>query len=173
MSFSIRTTIRGLVAPEHRLSCPSRLWHNGLFELKRRGAGQRESGAFLLGHIHKQRRVITRFAYYDDFDTHCLETGIVMFDGAGYGPLWQLCQSLETMVVADIHTHPGAARQSLDDQANPMIATPGHIALIVPGFAQRVVPWDQLGIYEYQGGHQWADYSGKTARTFFYTGWWG
>lgn len=173
MTFSLRTTIRGLVAPEHRLSCSARLWHHGLLELKRRGGGRWESGAFLLGYRAGEHRVITRFAFYDDFDPHCLDTGIVVFDGDGYGPLWDLCRKLGEVVVADVHTHGGAARQSPDDRDNPMIATPGHIALIVPDFAQRAVPMSELGIYEYQGGHRWHDYRGTAAHRFFYRGWWG
>src|SRR2546430_11791246 len=105
MSFSIRTTIRGLVAPEHHLSCSSKVWRAGLIELKRRGDGCRESGAFLLGKNYGQRREISDFAFYDDFDPHCLDTGIVVFDGAFYGLLWQRCREEGLEVVADVHTH--------------------------------------------------------------------
>jgi len=54
-----------------------------------------------------------------------------------------------------------------------MIALPGHIALIVPDFAERLVVADELGIYEYKGEHQWTDHSGKRADKFFYVGFWG
>ncbi len=54
-----------------------------------------------------------------------------------------------------------------------MIAKPGHIALIVPDFARHVVGPAELGIYEYQGEHRWADHSGRGARRFFYVGMWG
>lgn len=173
MSFSIRATIRGLVAPDHRLSCSAKLWRSGLLELRRRGRGQHESGAFLLGLDNGHRRIISRFVYYDDLDPHCLDLGIVVFDGAGYGPLWRLCRETGLSVVADIHTHGGQARQSLDDRDNPMIAIPGHVALIVPGFAQRWGPVTELGIYEYQGEHRWHNHSGQMASAFFYVGIWG
>ena len=81
MNFSIRAIIRGLVAPNHRLSCPRELWYAGLRELKSRGGGRRESGAFLLGKNYDGIRRVCRFVYYDDLDPHCLDQGYVVFDG--------------------------------------------------------------------------------------------
>lgn len=173
MIFSIRAIIRDLVAPEHRLSCSPKLWREGLMELRRRGQGRRESGAFLLGHRRGERRIITRFIYYDDLDPGCLDAGIVVFDGVGYGPLWQLCRATGLNVVADIHTHPGLPRQSPADRDHPMVAVPGHIALIVPELAQRTVRPTELGIYKYMGEHCWRDHSGPSAGRFFYVGLWG
>ena len=173
MTFSIRATIRACVAPEHRLSCRRSLWNTGLAELARRGRGKRESGAFLLGTARGARREVRRFAYYDDLDSHCLDTGIVIFDGGGYGPLWQLCRETGLTVVADVHTHPCLARQSPADRDHPMIATRGHIAIILPNFAQRVPAAEDLGIYEYQGAHRWHNHSGVGASRYFYTGFWG
>lgn len=173
MTFSIRRTIRGFVAPEHRLSCAAQLWRTGLQELQRRTEGVHESGAFLLGEREGERRTIKRFVYYDDLDARALESGIVVFDGAGYGPLWQLCRDTGLSVVADVHVHGGAARQSAADRDNPMVATPGHVALIVPDFAERVFGPQELGVYEYQSEHRWRDWSGAQAAQFFYVGFWG
>ncbi|HEY7415867.1 MAG TPA: hypothetical protein VH593_11790, partial [Ktedonobacteraceae bacterium] len=144
-----------------------------LRELARRGRGLRESGAFLLGKCQGERRVITSFICYDDLDPHCLDSGVVVFDGAGYGPLWQHCRNNQLEVVADVHTHGGSARQSSDDRDHPMIATPGHVALIVPGFAQHLVGASDVGLYEYRGNHCWREYNGGAARSFFYIGMWG
>jgi proteasome lid subunit RPN8/RPN11 len=181
MSFSIPATIRAhvasLLAPDHRLSCASSLWRSGLAELRRRGGGQRESGAFLLGVRNgsdaDMRRRVMRVVYYDDLDPHCLDTGVVIFQALGFGPLWQLCRETGLSVVADVHTHPGEARQSDADRRHPMIATAGHIAIIVPDFAQRLVHGDKLGLYEYVGAHQWRDHSGGAGSPFFYAGMWG
>lgn len=147
MTFSIRQIIRERVAPDHRLSCSSRLWRTLLSELARHGGGHRESGAFLLGRRLGERRVINGFICYDDLDPHCLDSGIVVFDGAGYGSLWQHCRKARLEVVADVHTHGGLAKQSSADRDHPMIATPGHVALIVPGFARRPVGAGELGVY--------------------------
>lgn len=173
MTFSIRAIIRAFAAPEHRLSCSSKLWRTGLEELRRRGDGHHESGAFLLGRSNGERRRVERFVYYDDLDPHSLDTGIVVFDGAGYGPLWKICRESGLEVVADVHTHEYAPRQSPADRANPMVATRGHIALIVPRFAERVFMPAELGIYQYEGEHRWHEHSGTGAGRFFYVGFWG
>ena len=173
MNFSIRAIIQGFVAPEHFLSCSKNLWNAGLSEIKCRGAGRRESGAFLLGKESHGIRRIQRFLYYDDLDPHCLDQGYVRFNGAAYGPLWQICQSSDLRVVGDIHTHPGAAIQSYSDRQNPMVAIKGHIALIVPYFGKQIVLSHELGIYEYEGEHRWKNHSGKDAAKVFYIGVWG
>jgi hypothetical protein len=77
-------------------------------------------------------------------------------------------------VVADVHTHGACrARQSPLDRDNPMVAQPGHIALIVPDFARRTVAPAEVAIYEYLGAHRWRDHSGRGAARFFYVGMWG
>ena len=172
MTFSIRKIIRVFVAPRHRLSCSTRVWKEGLEELRKRTRSVHESGAFLLGYKEGARRRITRFAYYDDFDPHSLDTGIVVFDGSGYGPLWQLCRETGLTVVADVHVHGGAARQSNADRDNPMIALVGHVAIILPDLANRIVWQPEVGIYEYEGQHRWQDWSGRRAKQFFYIGLW-
>ena len=178
MSFSIPATIRALAmslpAPEHRLACSKPLWHGAIAELRRRGGGKGESGAFLLGERVLlggiERRRVHQFVCYDDLDPNCLETGIVIFDGAGFGPLWRLCRETRLEVVADVHTHPGLAWQSDADRRHPMIAVAGHLALIVPNFAARVPESYDLGVYEYLGAHEWHNHSGPAAAKVFYTG---
>jgi len=74
-------------------------------------------------------------------------------------------------VIADVHTHPGAARQSEADRTNPMVARAGHVAIIVPRYACPPVIGSQLGIYEYRGGHAWQQQHENSTGNFFYTGW--
>jgi len=173
MNFSLRAIIRVFIAPKHSLSCKKEVWVSGLRELKTRGGGRRESGAFLLGKNENGIRRIHRFIYYDDLDPHCLDRGYVVFDGAGYSALWEECETTGLTVVADVHTHPGAHFQSESDRCNPMVALTGHIALIVPEFAMRVMLPNEIGIYEYKGDHRWQTYSGKKAMEYFYVGMWG
>jgi proteasome lid subunit RPN8/RPN11 len=172
----IRATIRAFVAPRHIISCRAELWHSCISELARRGNGKRESGAFLLGaelcaNGHA-RREIRHFVCYDDLDPHALDTGIVDFSGEGYTPLWNLCRETNLKVVADVHTHPGKARQSEIDKRNPMIAIAGHVAFIVPNYATFIPAMKDLGIYRYTGAHEWRDLSGVRAPRHFYTGVW-
>ena len=77
MTSWLRTAIRAAVAPSHRLRCRKGIWDEGLAELRRRGDGRRESGAFLLGRVEGDRRVVERFVYYDDVDPRALDTGII------------------------------------------------------------------------------------------------
>jgi hypothetical protein len=148
------------------------LWKEGLEELRKRTQGVHESGAFLLGYKEGSRRRITRFAYYNDLDPRSLDTGIVVFDGSGYGPLWQLCRETGLTVIADVHVHGGAARQSSADRDNPMIALAGHVAIILPNFANRIFWQSEIGLYQYEGQHRWQDWSGIRGKQFFYIGVW-
>jgi len=139
-------------------------------ELHRRGRGEHESGAFLLGTRDEDCGVVSRWIYYDDLEPSCLDSGVVIFEGAGYGELWRTCRETGLSVLADVHTHMGRAIQSYLDRDNPMVAVAGHIAIIVPWLAARVVPMTKLGIYEYLGDHEWVDHSGRMAEMFFHIG---
>lgn len=155
MNFSTLETMRRLISPEYELSCSRFLWRRLLAGLRARGRGVHESGAFLLGERDERRSRITMFVLYDDLDPHCLDTGIVHFDGRYFGRLWDLCTANGLTVVADVHTHPGGAWQSPSDQAHPMIACAGHLALIVPRFAQPPLRLREVGVYRYLGAKRW------------------
>jgi len=171
MNFSIVRTMRHLLAPQHRLSCSRSVWKRLTAGLRERGLnGSRESGAFLLGQRHDGTARITSFALYDDLDPHCLDTGIVRFDGRYFGDLWDLCQQSGLSVVADVHVHPCGAFQSESDRENPMISQAGHIALIVPRFAAPPVRRRDLGIYRYEGGKQWSPVEPAKRQAFFHIG---
>jgi proteasome lid subunit RPN8/RPN11 len=141
------------------LSMSRRLWRQLIGDLRARGAGRRESGAFLLA-TPDSRRVAAHICY-DDLDPSALDTGIIVFHGAGYARLWQICEERQLRVVADVHTHPGDwTGQSYADATHPMVGTPGHIALIVPNFAKgNSFSLGGVGIYRYRGNHQWQDSS--------------
>lgn len=172
MSFSIKATIRAFAAPDHRVSCSTRLWEKLIAELHRRGRGRHESGAFLLGVERKGRREVTDVVFYDDLDASAYASGVCILHGDAFAKLWALCRERQLSVVADVHTHPGAAFQSGSDRTNPMIATAGHIAIIVPDFAKGADLQARVGIFEYAGSHQWHDRSPRKASGFLYTGLW-
>jgi proteasome lid subunit RPN8/RPN11 len=69
--------------------------------------------------------------------------------------LWRICRERGEIVLADVHTHPGGAGQSESDRMHPMIAEPGHVALIVPRFAMEPVRLGEIGLYRYLGGFRW------------------
>jgi len=156
MNFSIAETIRRLCAPQHEVSCSWFLWHRLLVELRKRGRGKiRESGAFLLGLHRNGRARIIDFVLYDDLDPHCLDSGIIRFDGRYFGALWEQCKQRGLTIIADVHTHPGSSEQSPSDRANPMIVRAGHLAIILPRFAGSPVRRAEIGLYRYQGAKHW------------------
>lgn len=155
MTFSIRETMRRLLSPDHELSCSGRLWRQLLAGLCARGRLAHESGAFLLGARAPRRARISMFVLYDDLDPHCLDSGIVHFDGRYFGHLWEICSATGLTVVADVHTHPTGSWQSDSDRAHPMIACAGHFALIVPRFAKAPVRLRDVGVHRYLGAKRW------------------
>lgn len=171
MNFFTAETMRRLFAPRHELSCSWWTWQRLLARLRERGRRRsRESGAFLLGRRSDGRARVVDFVLYDDLDPHCLDTGIVRFDGRHFGALWDLCKARGLTVVADVHVHPGGAQQSDSDQAYPMISRAGHVALILPRFATGRLPRREIGIFRYLGAKRWSDVPVSERRQFFHIG---
>src|SRR5690349_4485121 len=102
------------------------VWKTLIKQLKYRGNnGKRETGAFLLG--NRNTSEIISFICYNDLDPHAFDSGIIIFNGDGYIPLWEYCIKYHLKVLADVHTHPGEwTGQSDSDMRHPMIAQKGH-----------------------------------------------
>jgi hypothetical protein len=171
MNFFNLATIRRLFAPRHEMSCSFLLWLRLCEKLRERGRRcSRESGAFLLGRREDGRARVIDFVLYDDLDPHCLDSGIVRFDGRYFSELWAICKARGLSVVADIHVHPGGAGQSDSDCDHPMISRAGHIALILPRFATGRQPRRDIGMYRYLGGKRWATVPAAERSRFFHIG---
>ncbi|MBN9306917.1 MAG: hypothetical protein BGO82_05565 [Devosia sp. 67-54] len=155
---------------DSKLVFARRLWLDGLSELWRRGDGKHEAGAFLLGQDVDGVRTVSRWIFYDELQSDAYSTGVCILEADAFDRLWHICRTNQLNVVGDAHTHPGSARQSQSDRANPMVALAGHIALIVPDFARGPHWRHRLGIYRYEGSHQWTDFSGWRARKVLSTG---
>lgn len=143
------------------LEAQAQFWSELIEHLRIQGAGIRESGAFLLGHKTEANRVITRYLPYERLQADALHDDYVSLTAASFAKLWDLCRAEKLSVVADVHTHRMGAGQSRSDRANPMVALVGHIAFIVPRFAQGQIQLQDLGMYVYQGNHKWMTYSGS------------
>lgn len=166
MACSILATIIARLLRKPRLTCPDPLWSTLLEDLRNRGEGRRESGAFLLGHVHHDgRRSVAGYMLYDDIDPKALR-GWIEFDGSKMDAVWKRCEAEGMSVVADVHTHPGGYGQSDTDQANPMMPLVGHVALIIPQFAARRFSPTEIGVYEFCGPGRWRDNSGTRTRFF-------
>lgn len=146
-----------------KLKMGSQQWHELGDELGRRSGGTREAGAFLLGSRRGRTRRVTEAVFYDDLDPDCLR-GDIHLAGSAYGPLWERCRNEGVTVVADVHTHGGTGiTQSSIDAANPMVATRGHLAVIVPHLAQQRYTPAEVGIHEYLGDRGWRAWRGARA----------
>jgi proteasome lid subunit RPN8/RPN11 len=154
MSFSLRTLISHLLGRPPSLSIPDRLWRDLLHGLRERGGRRRESGAFLLG-PKGEPRLVSSIVFYDEVDSAAFDTGIIVIDGGRMAELWRICRERGSLVVADVHTHPGGAGQSESDRMHPMIAEPGHVAMILPNFAAEPVILKEIGLYRYLGSFRW------------------
>lgn len=151
-------------APMFEIS--TRLWNDLIEHLRVQGAGIRESGAFLLGHITDENRTVTAFLPYESLQADALQEDYVSLSSASFSKLWAICQEHSLTVVADVHTHRFDAQQSRSDKANPMLALAGHVALIVPRFAQGDIQVQDLGVYVYRGSHQWTSKCGPIVEQF-------
>ena len=152
------------------LEAPAPLWALLIEHLRLQGDGVRESGAFLLGRKTEAGRVMTRFLPYEQLQVDALHDDYVALTAASFAKLWELCRAHGLTVVADVHTHRFGAGQSRSDRTNPMVALAGHVAFIVPRFAQGKVRPQDLGMYVYEGNHQWATFSGsEVARLLRFT----
>lgn len=149
---------------------PVFLWARLILELRRRGRGKAESGAFLLGRRNGKAGRVTEYVCYDDLDPHAHQSGAIAFHANGTAALWRLCREHDVEILADVHTHPGPyVQQSGIDQRNPMVPMAGHTAIIVPNFAYT--PWWSLravGVHEYLGSFKWRQHSmsSKPKRVF-------
>jgi proteasome lid subunit RPN8/RPN11 len=139
---------------------PVWLWACLLADLKRKGAGRGESGAFLLGREGAAPQRVSSYICYDDIDPRAQQHGAIAFHAEGYAALWQHCKEKAVQVLADVHTHPGPdVRQSSIDQRHPMLPIVGHTAMIVPNFG-RSAWWSlkDVGVYEHVGAFKWRDH---------------
>jgi proteasome lid subunit RPN8/RPN11 len=140
-------------------------WARLVRELRRRGGGQRETGAFLLARRDDEDAGVAAFICYDDLDSESCRTGAIAFHADGYSGLWAYCRRKQLEVVADVHTHPGQhVGQSWIDRENPMVPVVGHTAVILPNFGRT--PWwnlDTAGVYEYLGNLKWREHPATDA----------
>ena len=148
---------------EDVIAIPRLTWFSLVGDLRRRGRGRRESGAFLVGRGDGRDRRVVDYVCYDDLDPHVLDQGIVVFHGAGFSKLWSLCAKRKLQVLADIHTHPGRdVRQSSIDQNYAMIPVTGHVAMIAPRFG-NTSRWslNEVGIHRLEDGGRWKHFRAR------------
>lgn len=171
--FSIRNRIQAYAAPQHELAIPQKVWSQLVTGLAERGEGVRESGAFLLGKSAQDgRRTVTDFLLYDDLEPGCLDAGFVMMTSVGFRALGAEASKRGLEVLADIHTHPGAAFFSGTDRDHPMVPVRGHLAIVVPDYALGKTSPQDCAMFRFLGGRHWEELSTKGRNSKVYVGFW-
>jgi len=138
------------------LEMPRAIYDALITDLARSGRGVKESGAFLLGHTGPAGRVVSDYLMYDLVAPDSSQKyAYVVLTGEEMARAWQHCYATGLEVVGDVHTHPMGPMQSDTDRAHPIVAVPGHVALIVPHFALRDPEPVDLGVHVFEGTNDW------------------
>ena len=156
---------KAMSSPVKPLEFRAGLWSALMEDLRHRGNGLRESGAFLLGTVDKDGRVVREWLPYDDLDAAAQNFDYVRLSTNAFSKLWEACLMRQMEVVADVHTHPCGPAQSPSDRANPMISLPGHVALVVPHFALGDIRPVDVSVNVYLGKGRWKSYFRQGAST--------
>lgn len=139
------------------------IWAQLMLDLRKRGGGRRESGAFLLGKVEGDSKVVYAWIPYDELDPASLNYAYIRLSTETFTKLWAECATRGLQVVGDIHTHPKGPGQSQSDRENPMVSVAGHFALIAPWYAQgNVMPHD-VSVNAYLGAKRWSSHFGENA----------
>jgi hypothetical protein len=77
----------------YSIRIPFALWGQAILQLRRRSAGNRESGAFLLGPKNGNSARVTAFICYDDLDPAAYQSGAIAFQATGYAALWRYAEN--------------------------------------------------------------------------------
>lgn len=139
------------------------VWSALMQDLATRSGGRRESGGFLLSSRADSNKVVRRWLAYDDLAPECLAYDYVRLEPDAFSRLWPWCAQSNVEVLADVHTHPRGPQQSRSDRAHPMVSLAGHIALIVPWFAQRSPKPRDVSFNVYEGSGGWSSFYGAKA----------
>lgn len=139
------------------LEVPRALYDALIRDLAASGAGVKEAGAFLLGEqCNIGARRVTSYLMYDTIaPVSSRAHKYVTLTGEDMARAWDHCYRTGLQVVGDVHTHPAWPQQSDSDRAHPMVSVAGHVALIVPFFAQRQPRPADLGVHLFLGEGRW------------------
>jgi hypothetical protein len=82
------------------------------------------------------------------------------------GRVFESLDSRDLIPLAQLHSHPAAARLSEIDRTRPLVAVPGFLSIIIPdfGFTDPYAP-GAWGVYEYVAGRQWNELNREEKRS--------
>lgn len=142
------------------LHIPLNLWEQVHLLLRDRSAGQRESGAVILGtgNSTKARIASKVLGYHELCDDRATDVFVELSE-AGKLKLYSQLEREKLQLVAMVHTHPGGwVGLSPIDQANQLSSRVGFWSIVLPHFGKQ--PWDLdlvgFHIRQNRGWHQLA-----------------
>ena len=106
------------------IKVPVLLWAKVIRDLRRRGKGVRESGAFLLGRLDNSQPRVTSYVCYDDIDPDAYQLGAIAFHASGCAALLAALPRPRSAVA---HRRPHASRPRR--QAEPHRCPSSNVAL--------------------------------------------
>src|SRR5207244_10087357 len=83
------------------IKIPVWLWAGVIFDLRRRGDGVRESGAFLLGRDDRNPARVSSYICYDDVDPDAYQRRAIAFHANGCSAPWQQCRDKPPEMLVD------------------------------------------------------------------------
>jgi proteasome lid subunit RPN8/RPN11 len=132
-----------------RFYLPTPIWDQSLHALRHYGSHRSEGLVFWGGVIGGAAETLV--------------TSLLLLDhvpqGAGVRPtlaemraVLRALQARDEKLVAQVHSHPGAAFHSPGDSQRPASFHPGYISIVVPRFGQGVQSLADCAVYEYRDG---------------------
>lgn len=86
---------------------------------------------------------------------HSAHAGGYDVDGGWQNELWLRLGREDRRLLAQVHTHPGAAYHSQRDDAMAALQTPGFLSLVVPNFALGEISLRGTHLTERAGNGDW------------------
>jgi hypothetical protein len=86
------------------IKIPIWLWAAVILDLRQRGAGVRESGAFLLGRDDRDPARVTSYICYDDVDPERISRAPSPSTPPAAPALWRHCKAMQLDLLLDVHT---------------------------------------------------------------------
>lgn len=135
--------------PGSRLYLPAVIWEESLQALRRYGGYEAEGLVFWGGVIGGAgETLVTSLLVLN----HAPQGAAVRPTPEAMRAVLRTLQARDEKMVAQVHSHPGAAFHSPGDNQRPASSHPGYISIVVPRFGQGVYSLADCAVYEFREG---------------------
>ena len=145
-----------------RLTVARRLWLATWEGLRRCGGGRREAACVWVGTREGSEEQAREVIFLDDLPGTIGRRLQHRTSRAAVATVLERAREMGFVIVADIHTHPGAwVDLSEVDQEHPIEYRLGLLALVLPNFATSTPDVSTVGVHEYVGDGQWSTFENE------------